>query len=375
MDTFTLFSELNIPEPLKEALEEMGFTEPTPIQAQAIPPALTRKDILGLAQTGTGQTAAFGIPLLTTLYYDQKISALVLAPTRELAAQIHKVLKTMGGSGMKLKGALLVGGESFKRQKDELQKGVDYIVATPGRLIDHLQQETLRLRSVGILVLDEVDRMLDMGFLPQVRNILQHVPATRQTMIFSATLPGEIDALANGCLKDPVKISIEHTETSLALVTQETIKTTHLRKPDVLVEQLQKCEGRVLVFARTQVGAERVARFIGRHNIDAVLLHGGRHQSDRKKALESFRLGKPRIMVATDLAGRGIDIEDIEMVINYDMPGTREDYVHRIGRTGRAGKTGIAVSLVTPEDIDATKIIGGVKGLSRKVFSSRKWRR
>jgi superfamily II DNA/RNA helicase len=372
--SFHHFSDLDIPEPLSRALRKMKFIEPTPIQGLAIPPGLKGKDILGIAQTGTGKTGAFGIPLLTTLYHDPQIIALVLAPTRELAAQIHKVMRQMT-EGMKMYGTLLVGGESFRNQKDELDEGVDYIIATPGRLIDHLQRKTVRLDRVGILVLDEVDRMLDMGFLPQVRTIMRHIPEHRQTLIFSATLPDEITKLANSYLQDPVRITIEGSSKPGEQIKQETIETTHAQKTDLLLKELKEREGRVLVFTRTKERAERIATIVERAGIDVVLLHGGRSQGQRKQALEGFRRGRPRIMVATDLAGRGIDIPDIEHVINYDLPGTREDYIHRIGRTGRWGKTGIAVTFVTPEDVGSKSIVSGIKPPSRVVFSSSRRRR
>lgn len=371
---FHHFSDLDIPEPLSRALRKMKFIEPTPIQAQSIPSGLKGKDILGIAQTGTGKTGAFGIPLLTTLYYDPQIIALVLAPTRELAAQIHKVMRQMT-DGMKMYGTLLVGGESFRKQKEDLDEGIDYIIATPGRLIDHLQRKTVRLDRVGILVLDEVDRMLDMGFLPQVRTIMRHIPEKRQTLIFSATLPDEITKLANSYLHDPVRITIGNSSKPGEQIRQETIETTHAGKTDLLLKELQARDGRVLVFTRTKERAERIATIVHRAGIDVVLLHGGRSQGQRKQALEGFRRGKPRIMVATDLAGRGIDIPDIEHVINYDLPGTREDYIHRIGRTGRWGKTGVAVTFVTPEDVGSKSIVSGIKPPSRVVFSSSRRRR
>jgi superfamily II DNA/RNA helicase len=371
---FTYFSDLSLPKPLQEALHKMKFVEPTPIQAESIPHGLEGKDILGIAQTGTGKTAAFGIPMLTTLYYDTKIISLVLAPTRELAAQIFKVLQQMT-SGVKMYGALLVGGESFRTQKDELDKGVDFIIATPGRLIDHLQRRTVKLDRVGILVLDEVDRMLDMGFLPQVRMIMEHIPERRQTLIFSATMPQEITRLANSYLNDPVRITIGATSTPGEGIVQESIQTTHAQKPDLLLKELKARDGRVLVFTRTKDRAERIAKYVERAGIDVVLLHGGRTQGQRKGALEGFRKGRPRIMIATDLAGRGIDIPDIEYVINYDLPSTREDYIHRIGRTGRWGKTGVAITFLTPEDVDGKAIVTGIKPPSRIVFSSRRFRR
>ncbi len=373
-ESFETFRELKLPESLAKALDEMNFLEPTPIQAKTIPAAMKHRDVLGIAQTGTGKTGAFGIPVMNELYHNQKIIALVLAPTRELAAQIHKVFGEMT-SGVEFYGTLLVGGESFRRQKDEISKGVDYIIATPGRLIDHLQQRTVKLDRVGILVLDEVDRMLDMGFLPQLRQIMKHVPEKRQTLIFSATLPDEIVKLANGYLKNPVRVTIEAANQGTDHVTQETIETLQAKKPELLLQQMDKHDGKILVFTRTKDRSERLAKILDRHGIQAGLLHGGRAQGQRKKALDGFRVGKPRVLVATDLAGRGIDIDDIAVVINYDLPGTREDYIHRIGRTARNGKTGIALTFVTPQDTDAKQIISGVKPVSRVVFRSSRRRR
>lgn len=369
-DTFQSFDELKLPRFLGSALERMQFLCPTPVQAATIPVALLGKDVLGTAQTGTGKTAAFGIPVLATLHADPRIQALIIAPTRELAAQIHGVLRQMS-SGTSLHGTLVVGGESFGRQADDLHRGTDYIVATPGRLNDHLQEGTVSLTDVGILVLDEVDRMVDMGFLPQIRQIVRHVPAQRQTLLFSATLPAELNKVVGTFLTDPVRVEIGPMFEPIAQVKEETINTHRAGKNGLLLKTLDERRGKVLVFVRTRVRADRLAVLLARERFDAVCLHGGRTQDQRKRALARFRAGTHRIMVATDLAGRGIDVTDIQHVINFDLPGTREDYIHRIGRTARWGKNGSALSFLSPEDTDGQQILSGGKRPSRTVFRSR----
>jgi ATP-dependent RNA helicase RhlE len=371
LDSFSSYKDLTLPGPLAKALDDMGFVTPTPVQAEAIPPALTGKDILGTAQTGTGKTAAFGVPLLTRLYDDAKKQALILAPTRELAAQIHKVLREMS-RGMKLHGVLVVGGESFKRQVDEIRRNFDYIVATPGRLNDHLQEKTIKLAHIRILVLDEVDRMLDMGFLPQIKRILRHVPTRRQTLLFSATLPSEITSLAAALLFEPVRVAIGPVEQPIAQVTEKTIRTTQEGKNSLILKEIRSRLGRILIFTRTKSRAERLGKLIHDEGYNVVVLHGGRSQSQRKQALDRFQKGSHQIMVATDLAGRGIDVVDIEHVINFDVPQTREDYIHRLGRTGRAGKTGEAVTFLITGDLDGERVISGEKAPSRVVFRSRR---
>ena len=355
MKTFNTFDDLSLPAPFYGALKQMGFITPTPVQAASLPPALEGKDILGTAQTGTGKTGAFGIPLLAKLHSNPGSRALILAPTRELAAQIHKVLAQMS-VGTKLKGALLVGGEPFLRQKTDVKDGADYYVCTPGRLIDHLDAG-LKLNKVCVLVLDEVDRMLDMGFAPQLMQIVPHIPSERQTLLFSATLPKEILAVAGKYLTDPVRVSIGATTQPIDRVKQENHRTTHLQKSDLLLSHLKAIQGRVLIFARTQHRTNKVFQMLERNKFSVVSLHGGRTQGQRKEALKGFHGGTHLIMVATDLAGRGIDVDDIEVVINYDLPMNREDYIHRIGRTGRNGKAGTAFNYLTPNDHDGKGII------------------
>lgn len=344
----------------------MGFVTPTPVQAESIPAALEGKDILGSAQTGTGKTASFGIPLLAKLHPNPGMKGLILAPTRELAAQIHKVLREMG-NGMSLTGALVVGGESFARQKREIKGGADYYVCTPGRLIDHLDAG-LKLDSVHMLILDEVDRMLDMGFAPQLKMIVPRIPKERQTLFFSATLPKEIMAIAQTYLRDPVRVSIGAVSQPIERVTQETFPTTHLKKNELLLKHLSEIQGRVLIFTRTKRRTDNVFHLLERNKISVVSLHGGRTQGQRKVALEAFRSGESRIMVATDIAGRGIDVDDIECVINYDLPANREDYIHRIGRTARMGKSGSALNYTTQHDsgVDIIKEREPKRGQSHK---------
>lgn len=368
MHKFETFNDLALPQPLTRALQDMGFEKPTPVQHDSIPPALEGKDILGTAQTGTGKTGAFAIPLLSRLYNDPQKQALILSPTRELAAQIHKVMRQMS-QGMKLKSTLVIGGESYYRQAGELDRGVDYIIATPGRLCDHLRDGKINLRDVGFLVLDEVDRMLDMGFQPQVEEIMREVPKERQTFLFSATLPEEIVKLANAFLKSPVRVAIGSTTATIDLVEQKRRETTALKKNDVLVEEVEAREGRIIIFTRTKSRAERLAKLLSKRH-DTVVLHGGRSQPQRKRALEDFRRGHARLMVATDLAGRGIDIDDIEHVINFDIPGSREDYIHRVGRTGRLGKKGEALTLLVPGDEDVEEILTGKKPEKRSHHSA-----
>jgi len=337
----------------------MRFLKPTPVQAAAIPPALTGRDILGTAQTGTGKTAAFGIPLLDRIYAEPGKTALVLAPTRELAAQIYTVLRQMA-KGLPLHGTLVVGGESFARQANEFDRGVDYIVATPGRLNDHLQERTADLSEVSFLVLDEVDRMLDMGFAPQIKQIMRYVPQKRQTLLFSATLPRQAADMAAKFLKDPVRVAIEPME-GVVPIEERTIRTSAQEKPQLIVTELKARPGKTLIFTRTKSRTERVARILGKSGHKVVNLHGGRTQGQRKRALNMFREGTHPIMVATDIAGRGIDVIDIETVVNYDIPHCREDYIHRIGRTARNGRAGRALTFVTAEDVDSDTVLTGKK--------------
>lgn len=353
---FHTFDELRLPPALATALKRMQFVQPTPIQSASIPAALAGNDILGTAQTGTGKTAAFGIPLVARILSDKNQAALILAPTREIAAQIHGVLIQMA-AGTFIRSVLVVGGESFNRQADHLRRGFDILVATPGRLNDHLEQRTVTLRRTGILVLDEVDRMLDMGFIPQVRQILRNVPNQRQTLLFSATLPSEVEGLARAFLKEPKRVAVGAKAEPVQQLTEETFRTTPDQKNSAVLKAVGARQGRILVFTRTQSRTDRLAKLLDRSGHRVVALHGGRSQSQRRNALEMFRSGTHRIMVATDLAGRGIDVADIAHVINYDLPATREDYIHRIGRTGRMGKSGQALNFLLIGDRDGERVL------------------
>lgn len=371
MNTFQQFNELSLPAGLLKSLAYMQFTTPTEVQAASIPHALKGMDILGTAQTGTGKTAAFGIPLVSALISDPNQQALILAPTRELAAQIFAVMEQLS-QGSRLYGALVVGGESFGRQRSELDRGVHYIVATPGRLNDHLESRTVNLENTTMLVLDEVDRMLDMGFAPQIKQIMRYVPKDRQTLLFSATLPPDVRNLANSFLNNPIRVDVGQATQPKADITEETVETTQAGKNALILEELEKREGKIIIFARTQSRSERLAGMLYDQGHPVVCLHGGRTQGQRKLALERFRKGSHRIMVATDIAGRGIDVLDIEHVINFDAPATREDYIHRIGRTGRIGKTGRALNLLVAGDADGEEVFSGVKPKARTVFRSRR---
>lgn len=365
------FKTFSLPPSLARALDGMNFKSPTPIQAASIPSALEGKDILGTAQTGTGKTGAFGIPVHAFLQKQTTQQVLILAPTRELAAQILDVLTQMA-VGTRLKGLLVVGGESFSRQAEVFFRGVDFIVATPGRLNDHLRENTIHLNHIGMLVLDEVDRMLDMGFAPQIKEVVRSVPKERQTLLFSATLPPEVKTLAESFLRQPVRVSVGKTHQPAPKVSEQTIHTTPNEKNRLVLKELEERNGKVLIFAKTQNRSERLAQLLYDKGHKVVLLHGGRTQGQRKQALMKFREGTHRIMVATDLAGRGIDVEDIEHVINYDPPQTREDYIHRIGRTGRFGKEGKALSLLIPGDSNGELVVTGKRAKPRVIFRSRR---
>jgi ATP-dependent RNA helicase DeaD len=323
---------------------------PTPIQAGAIPAALEGRDILGCAQTGTGKTAAFLIPLVSQLLKSPTMTALILAPTRELAAQTEEVLKGLTLHNKTISHALLIGGMSMQPQMRALQKKPRVIIATPGRLLDHLDRRTVSLAKTSYLVLDEADRMLDMGFAPQLREILKMVPAQRQTLLFTATLPPNIRKITQNYLKNPVEVIVGAISKAVDRITQSTITCDQKKKNDVLVDELNKRIGSVIIFARTQRRADKLHRHLVEFGHDAGVIHGGKTQGQRNRALLSFRNSITRILVATDVASRGLDIPHVAHVINFDLPDQAEDYVHRIGRTARAGETGEALSLITPED-------------------------
>lgn len=343
------FEELDLPAQLKTALAKMNFTTPTPIQAKSIPEALAGRDILGSAQTGTGKTGAFGIPLVTRLLTNTRGSALVLCPTRELAVQVLAQLKLMVGAAP-IKTALLIGGESMPKQLAELRLRPRIIVGTPGRINDHLERGSLMLHDANFLVLDETDRMLDMGFGPQIDKIFKFLPPVRQTLMYSATLPDNIVKISQRYMKDPVRVAAGEVSKPIAKITQENIEVTDDSKYDQLIEQINKREGSIIVFVKTKWNTEKLAKRLrsAKHSADAI--HGDLRQNQRDKVIKNFREMKHRILVATDIAARGLDIPHIEHVINYDLPQVAEDYIHRIGRTGRNEAEGAAVNLITSAD-------------------------
>jgi ATP-dependent RNA helicase RhlE len=353
------FSGLGIAPTLLDILAKHQYSTPTPIQHQSIPVALNGSDIIGIAQTGTGKTLAFGIPMIQRLA-QFKGRGLVILPTRELALQVEENLRKIGG-GIGMRTVVLIGGASMHIQKQNLQKNPHVIIATPGRLIDHLEQKTIKLHEVNILVLDEADRMLDMGFAPQIAKILATVPKERQTMLFSATMPLEIVRIANTAMRTPVRVEVAPQGTLSERVEQELFFISKMDKERLLEQCLTETEGTVLVFSRTKHGAKKIARAVREMGHTADELHANRSLAQRKAALEGFKTGKYRVLVATDIAARGIDVKGIALVINYDLPDNPDDYVHRIGRTGRAGMTGKAVSFATPDQR------GDVKGIERLI--------
>jgi len=344
------FSSLGLPQQLADSLARMKFSTPTPIQAKAIPVALKGRDILGSAQTGTGKTGAFGIPLIERLLTTEKTTALVMTPTRELATQVQKALLEMLGHGSGIKSALLIGGDSMYRQLNQLKGRPRLIVGTPGRINDHLERRSVNLRDCGFLVLDETDRMLDMGFGVQIDRILRHMPKERQTLLFSATLPPYIIEIAKKYLHMPERIAVGDVHSPIENIKQELVKLNQPEKYKALSEHLSRRDGSVIVFVKTKHGADRMAQKLQRDGHKAEAIHGDLKQSKRDRVISDFRDKEYRILVATDVAARGLDIPHIEHVINYDLPQVAEDYIHRIGRTARAGKTGEAVIFVTPED-------------------------
>jgi ATP-dependent RNA helicase RhlE len=335
----------------------MGFTEPTPIQLRAFPIVLEGKDLIGTAQTGTGKTAAFALPILTLLGRHGKFRCLVLEPTRELAAQVETAFRDYGRF-TDLRVTVVHGGVGYGKQKDDLKHGVDMVVATPGRLLDHLEQRTLHFRDINILVLDEVDRMLDMGFLPDVRRIVEQISTDRQTLLFSATLPPEIERLAAWVLRDPEMVEIGARRSPAETVTHAVYPIAAEQKFDLLMALLQRTNfDSVLIFCRTKQNADRVAHSLKDAKHAVAVLHSNRTQRERIEALEGFKSGKYEVMVATDIASRGLDIAGVSHVINYDVPEHPEDYVHRIGRTGRAQNVGDAFTLMNGEEVPALQAI------------------
>jgi len=353
------FASLGLRAELLRALADAGYTDPTPVQAQAIPVILQGRDILAGAQTGTGKTAGFTLPLLQRLHAApprrdlprRPVRALILTPTRELAAQVEESVRAYG-KYLPLTSTVVFGGVNIQPQIQALRRGVDILVATPGRLLDHVQQRTVDLSRVEILVLDEADRMLDMGFIHDIRKILGLLPPRRQNLLFSATFSDEIKALADRLLNAPTRVEVARKNAESDLVSQSAYLVAREDKRDLLVHLLAEQEiPQALVFTRTKHGADRLAKQLQRDGINAVPIHGDRTQPQRMRALADFKAGAARVLVATDIAARGLDIDQLPHVINFELPNVPEDYVHRIGRTGRAGVPGEAISLVSAEEI------------------------
>jgi len=367
------FSELGLAGPILKALTGEGYSTPTPIQAKAIPAVLAGSDLLGIAQTGTGKTAAFALPILHRLAHTRRPAArkgcrvLVLSPTRELASQIADSFRTYGRH-LRPSIAVVFGGVGHRPQIQALAGGVDILIATPGRLLDHISARSIDLKGTEILVLDEADRMLDMGFVKPIRQIISHLPVRRQTLLFSATMPQEIDALAGTFLRNPVKVAVAPVASTAERVSQRVIHIESQRKRALLAELLSDPGmSRTLVFTRTKRGADRVARHLEDAGIRAAAIHGNKSQKQRELALNAFRKAKISVLVATDIAARGIDVDGVSHVINYELPDVPEDYVHRIGRTARAGASGSAISLC---DVAERSLLRSIERLIRQSISA-----
>ncbi len=358
------FEDLKIIEPILKAIREEGYTKPTAIQEKAIPLVLVGEDVLGSAQTGTGKTAAFSIPILQHLYLsgrqnprDQKIRSLIVTPTRELAIQIGESLSTYG-KHTKIRNAVIFGGVNQNKQTDALKRGVDILVATPGRLLDLMNQGFISLKNIEYFVLDEADRMLDMGFIHDIKKIIAKLPAKRQSLFFSATMPDNILELSRKILNHPKKVEVNPVSSTAHTINQYLYYTNKSTKKSLLLHILKDEEmDQVLVFAKTKHGSDRVNRDLKAKKIKSAAIHGDKSQNQRQKALQQFKDGEIRVLVATDIAARGIDIDDLRYVINYDIPNIAETYVHRIGRSGRAGAAGIAISISEPEENAFVKAI------------------
>ncbi len=372
----TSFADLGLIPDLLRAVSDEGYTEPTPIQRQAIPEVLARRDIMGSAQTGTGKTASFALPILQLLFPHASTSssparhpvrALVLTPTRELAVQVEASFRTYG-KHVPLRTAVVYGGVDMDPQIKAFHGGIEIVVATPGRLLDHVRNKTANLSRVEILVLDEADRMLDMGFMPDIKRILQQIPAQRQNLLFSATFSDEIRKLAGELLTKPVTIEVAARNTAAETISHKAYTVGEDDKRRLLSHLVKSRDMKqVLVFTRTRLSANRLARALERDGINATAIHSDRTQAEREKALADFKKGDVRILVATDVASRGIDIEDLPIVVNYELPHSPEDYVHRIGRTGRAGSSGEAISLVDPEE---HKLLADIERLLKRQIPS-----
>jgi len=357
------FTDLALAPPILTAIAEQGYQTPTPIQQQTIPLILQGKDVLGGAQTGTGKTAAFTLPILQKLSSEptplvaKQVRCLILTPTRELAQQVADNVAAYARH-LPLKTAVFYGGVSVNPQLEQAAAGLDILIATPGRLLDHLHQQSISLYQLEVLVLDEADRMLDMGFIHDIRRIMAKLPPKRQTLFFSATFSPEIKTLADSLLDNPVLVEVAKANSTAAGVEQLAYRVDSQRKRELISEVIGKKNWQqVLIFSRTKFGADRLSKQLQLDGIDAQAIHGDKSQGHRTKVLQDFKEGKVRVLVATDIAARGLDIEELPIVVNYDLPHQAEDYVHRIGRTGRAGNVGLAVTLVTPDDLPMLKEI------------------
>ncbi len=362
------FEQLGLEPALLRALADYGYATPTPIQAQAIPLVLAGHDVLGGAQTGTGKTAAFGLPMLQKLAALPKPQGvhrprvLVLTPTRELAVQVSDNLRSYA-KYLRINVTSLFGGVGMQPQIDAFRRGVDVLVACPGRLIDHLERGTCKLGDVQMLVLDEADRMLDMGFLPSIKRVMKHVPQQRQTLLFSATFEARIKALALEFMRDPQEVQVAARNTVVETITHRAHPVDSAKKRDLLIDILaRRHTDQVLVFGKTKHGCNRLAEQLEKAGLPALAIHGNKSQAARQKALNEFKSGKTRILVATDVAARGLDIPDLPLVINHDLPMVAEDYIHRIGRTGRNGASGEAISLVSPDEANLLRQIQKLLG-------------
>jgi len=362
------FKELNISEPILKALSNKKYETPTPIQEQAIPVALKGRDLLGIAQTGTGKTAAFAIPIIQKLEQQQvkgqkrEIKALILTPTRELAIQIDECFRDYA-QYTHLIHTVIFGGVNQNPQVDKLRKGVDILIATPGRLLDLVRQRHITLKQIQHFVLDEADRMLDMGFIHDIKRILPMLPKQKQTLFFSATMPTSISNLSKSILNNPVKVEVAPVSSVVDTIEQCLYFVEKPEKSDLLLSILKKEQNKsVLVFSRTKYGADKIAKVLNKKNIGCEAIHGNKTQNARQRALTNFKSGKTRVIIATDIAARGIDIANLEMVINYDLPDIAETYVHRIGRTGRAGNTGTALTFCSHEEYTMVKEIQKLTG-------------
>ncbi|XDD51380.1 DEAD/DEAH box helicase [Leptospira sp. WS92.C1] len=368
MHTIENFSDLPLAPPIQRSIQDVGYSKPTPIQIQAIPPLLEGHDLLGCAQTGTGKTAAFALPILHRLFINQRKASpkqarvLVLTPTRELAIQVHDSFKVYG-QHLKLKTAVIFGGVGQSPQVKSLSTGVDVLVATPGRLVDLIDQRFLSLSELEVFVLDEADRMLDMGFIHSIRKIIAMLPKKRHNLFFSATMPPDIEKLAATILVKPVRIEVTPVSSTVELIRQSVLFVDSDKKKDLLKSLFKNPDlKRVIVFTKTKHGANKVSELLGKDGISVDVIHGNKSQSARQRALEDFRAGKIRALIATDIAARGIDIDDISHVINFEIPNIPESYVHRIGRTARAGTRGVAISLCDLEERSFVRDIERVIG-------------